>query len=281
MKFAIIVPARIASTRFPKKLLHEVHGKPVLLRTAGRIRAEAPEFPLHFAVDNEKLRRLLVDAGYSAMMTDPGHTCGTDRIAEANRTIGAEHVINGQADEPLVSGGQIRALARLIEGDALMATLGRPVRYEKEYLNPNHVKLVCDGLGHALYFSRAPSRTSATPTASSTPTRPGAAECSSTWACNARRGGGGYAGGGPLRPYGTLADGALRGGARDPAGGHLVQSRLRQCLTKEYEPMACMGRIGVDQVLEAVLRRAVPATPVVPHPRGPSPVRGATWTSVS
>lgn len=155
MKTAIIVPARVASTRFPQKLLHEVRGKPVILWTAERIRSEAPEFPLWFAVDNERLLDLLKGSGFEAVMTDVGHSCGTDRIAEANRSIGAEHVINVQADEPLVTGGQIRQLAELIAGDVPMATLGTPLKHEKDYSNPNHVKCVCDVHGHALIFSRS------------------------------------------------------------------------------------------------------------------------------
>ena len=156
MKLAILVPARVASTRFPQKLLHEIRGRPVLLWTADRIRGEAPEFPLYFAVDNQRLHEILSDNGYEALMTDPAHPCGTDRIAEANRTIGADYVINVQADEPLVTGDQIRQLADLIQGDAHMATLGTPLLYDKDYHNANHVKLVCDRRGHAIYFSRAP-----------------------------------------------------------------------------------------------------------------------------
>jgi 3-deoxy-manno-octulosonate cytidylyltransferase (CMP-KDO synthetase) len=156
MKTAIIVPARVASTRFPQKLLHPVRGKPVLLWTADRIRSEAPEFPLWFAVDSEPLRTLLAGAGYQVVMTDPAHPCGTDRIAEANRTIRADRVINVQADEPLVTGAQIRKLAELIAGDCEMATLGTPLKYERDYTNPNHVKLICDRRGRAIYFSRAP-----------------------------------------------------------------------------------------------------------------------------
>ena len=154
--FAIIVPARAASTRFPQKLLHQVQGKAVLLWTAERISSEAPEFPLWFAVDNEPMFDLLKADGYQVMMTDVNHACGTDRIAEANRSIGAEYVINVQADEPLVTGGQIRKLAELIQGEAEMATLGTPLKYEKDFTNPNHVKLICDELGYAIYFSRAP-----------------------------------------------------------------------------------------------------------------------------
>jgi 3-deoxy-manno-octulosonate cytidylyltransferase (CMP-KDO synthetase) len=156
MRFAVIVPARLASTRMPRKLLHPVMGKPVILWTAERIRGEAPEFPLCFAVDNDILKKLLEDAGYQALMTDSGHTCGTDRIAEANRLLQAEFVINVQGDEPTVTGGQIRQLAALIESDVAMATLGTPLGNEDDFLNPNHVKLVCDQNGHAIYFSRAP-----------------------------------------------------------------------------------------------------------------------------
>jgi 3-deoxy-manno-octulosonate cytidylyltransferase (CMP-KDO synthetase) len=156
MNVAIIVPARIGSTRFPKKLLHRIKGKPVIVWTADRIKREAPEFPLFFAVDHESLAEVLSKDGYEAIMTDPGHSCGTDRIAEANRRLQAKYVINVQADEPLVTGGQIRQLVDLIQRDTEIATLGSPVHYDKDYRNPNHVKLVCDEKGYAIYFSRAP-----------------------------------------------------------------------------------------------------------------------------
>jgi 3-deoxy-manno-octulosonate cytidylyltransferase (CMP-KDO synthetase) len=156
MKFAIIVPARLASTRFRQKMLYEVMGKPVILWTAERILSEAPEFPLFFAVDSDILQKLLTNAGFQTIMTDPAHACGTDRIAEANRTLKAEYVINVQGDEPTVTGDQIRQLATMITGDVAMATLGTPLRNAEDYLDPNHVKLVCDVNGHAITFSRAP-----------------------------------------------------------------------------------------------------------------------------
>jgi 3-deoxy-manno-octulosonate cytidylyltransferase (CMP-KDO synthetase) len=149
MNVAIIVPARIGSTRFPKKLLHRIKDKPVIVWTADRIKKEAPDLPLYFAVDHESLADVLRRDGYEAIMTDPAHTCGTDRIAEANRRLKARYVINVQADEPLVTGGQIRQLVELIQADTEMATLGTPVRYDKDYRNPNHVKLVCDEKGYA------------------------------------------------------------------------------------------------------------------------------------
>jgi 3-deoxy-manno-octulosonate cytidylyltransferase (CMP-KDO synthetase) len=152
---AIIVPCRLESTRFPRKLLHAIKGRPLLLWVAERIAREAPEFPLYFAVDHELLRDVVVPAGHRCIMTSAAHPSGTDRIAEANRTVGADFVINVQADEPLVTGAQIRALAKLIGGTVPMATLATPFRRIVDFYNPNQVKVVVRRDGRALYFSRS------------------------------------------------------------------------------------------------------------------------------
>jgi 3-deoxy-manno-octulosonate cytidylyltransferase (CMP-KDO synthetase) len=154
-KLAIIVPCRLESTRFPRKLLHEIRGRPLVLWVAERIAKESPEFPLYFAVDNELLETPLRAAGYRTIMTGVEHQSGTDRIAEANRTVKAEYVINVQADEPLVSGGQIRELARLIQGPVAMATLATVFKRIVDFYNPNQVKVVMRKDGRALYFSRS------------------------------------------------------------------------------------------------------------------------------
>jgi 3-deoxy-manno-octulosonate cytidylyltransferase (CMP-KDO synthetase) len=154
---AIIVPCRLESSRFPRKLLHKIKGRPLLQWVAARIKQEAPEFPLYFAVDHALLRDCVEAQGFKAIMTDAGHQSGTDRIAEANRTVGAEHVINVQADEPLVSAAQIRALADLIAGGAPMATLATPFRTAVDFNNPNQVKVVlAPATRRALFFSRSP-----------------------------------------------------------------------------------------------------------------------------
>lgn len=154
---AIIVPCRLESTRFPRKLLHNIKGRPLLLWVAERIRREAPEFPLWFAVDHELLRACVEGAGFRAVLTSAAHQSGTDRIAEANRTARADYIINVQADEPLVSGGQIRALARMLHAGAPMATLGTPFRRAEDFANPNQVKVVlAPAAKRALFFSRAP-----------------------------------------------------------------------------------------------------------------------------
>ncbi len=156
MKLAIIVPARLGSTRFQEKLLHPVAGKPVLLWTAERIRSEAPEYPLYFAVDDVRLVEVLAPQGFRTVLTSTDHPSGTDRIAEANRTIGAEIVLNVQGDEPLVRGEQIRALAALMTDGVAMGTLAQPFRNDAAFRDPNRVKVVLDQQGYALYFSRSP-----------------------------------------------------------------------------------------------------------------------------
>lgn len=152
---AIIVPCRLESTRFPRKLLHQIKGRPLVLWVADRITKEAPEFPLWFAVDDELLHDCVASAGFRAVMTSAAHQSGTDRIAEANRTVQADFVINVQADEPLVSGGQIRALAKLIQGAMPMATLATPFRRVVDFYNANQVKVVVRRDGRALFFSRS------------------------------------------------------------------------------------------------------------------------------
>jgi len=155
-RIAIIVPCRLESKRFPRKLLHKIKGKPLLCWVAERIVQVAPNLDLWFAVDDPLLEACLAPGAYRTVMTRVDHASGTDRIAEANRTVNADHVINVQADEPLVSVGQIGLLSSLIAGPADMATLATPFKTVADFRNPNQVKVVCDQKGSALYFSRSP-----------------------------------------------------------------------------------------------------------------------------
>ncbi|MDX2185922.1 MAG: 3-deoxy-manno-octulosonate cytidylyltransferase [Opitutaceae bacterium] len=154
-ELALIVPCRLESTRFPRKLLHLIHGKPLVLWVAERVRTQCPEIPVWFAVDDALLARPLEAAGFQVLMTRRDHVSGTDRLAEANRSVGASFIINVQADEPLVTGSQIRELARLIRGNVAMATLATPFSKAEDFANPNQVKVVMRGDGRALYFSRS------------------------------------------------------------------------------------------------------------------------------
>jgi len=153
---AIIVPCRLESTRFPRKLLHPIRGKPLVRWVAERITAQMPELPLYFAVDDPLLAGALEPHGFRTIATATIHQSGTDRLAEANRTVGARFVLNVQADEPLVSRAQLQALADLIHGDAPLATLATRFRRAEDFANPNQVKVVLSQQGRALYFSRSP-----------------------------------------------------------------------------------------------------------------------------
>ncbi len=154
---AIIVPCRLESTRFPRKLLHRVKGKALLQWVAERITTAAPEFPLYFAIDDDRLREPLAAGGFQTILTSASHASGTDRIAEANRTVKADFVVNVQADEPLVSRSQILKLAEAIQADAPMATLATPFRTSADFANPNQVKVVLARASRrALFFSRSP-----------------------------------------------------------------------------------------------------------------------------
>jgi len=154
---AIIVPCRLESTRFPRKLLHRVRGKPLLRWVADRIVSQVPEIPVYFAIDDDLLQEAFAGGKFSVIKTSRAHATGTDRIAEANRTIRADFVVNVQADEPLVSAAQIRSLAALIREDAPMATLATPFRTAADFANPSQVKVVLARASRrALFFSRSP-----------------------------------------------------------------------------------------------------------------------------
>ena len=153
---AVIVPARLQSVRFPRKLLHEIRARPLILWTADRLAEVCPDYPVVFAVEDVELEDLLTREGLDVFRTKAGHPSGTDRIAEVNQSLGARYVLNVQADEPLVTRRQIELLAGLIHSGADMATLAFPFSSQADFNNPNCVKAVLDAKGHALYFSRSP-----------------------------------------------------------------------------------------------------------------------------
>ena len=152
----IIVPARLESSRLERKLLYEINGKPLIIWTAERIKSEAPDFSLFFAVDSSELSECLKSYGFDSILTRADHPSGTDRIAEANETINAEWVINVQGDEPLIQASQIQTLAASLAEGHLMATLATPFTGPEAFYNPNAVKVVRSLNGNALYFSRSP-----------------------------------------------------------------------------------------------------------------------------
>lgn len=152
----LIVPARLGSTRFPRKLLHDFRGVPLIVAVGRRLQEQAPEYPLIFAVDGEELAETLAAHGFDAVITDPDHQSGTDRIAEVARLRNPARVINVQGDEPLVLREHIELLTALLQrNEAPMVTLATPFPPTGNPDNPNEVKVVFNQRGKALYFSRS------------------------------------------------------------------------------------------------------------------------------
>jgi 3-deoxy-manno-octulosonate cytidylyltransferase (CMP-KDO synthetase) len=156
LECAIVVPARLGSQRFPRKLLQEVHGRPLILWTADNLQRIAPGVPLFFAVAEDELARVLEKAGHTCIMSDPDLPSGTDRIAIANREIKARQVVNVQADEPILAAEHVSQLFDVLNSGPDVATLATPFLDKADFLDPNKVKAVVAKNGRALYFSRSP-----------------------------------------------------------------------------------------------------------------------------
>ncbi len=132
----------------------------MVVRVAERAR-ESGARRVCVASDHEAILRAVQGAGFEAILTRMDHASGTDRIAEACERLRLPAdtlVVNVQADEPLVEPGLIRAVAMLLEAtpEAAIATACHPIHDERDFFNPNVVKVVLDAKGFARYFSRAP-----------------------------------------------------------------------------------------------------------------------------
>ena len=158
--FKVVIPARLGSTRLPRKVLRPLSGKPLLQWVWEAAQASAAQQVIIAADDAEVLDACRA-FGADARLTAASHQSGTDRIDEIAQAAGWSDdtlVVNLQGDEPLMPPALIRQAAELLAGDAGadIATLCHPLHAREEWLNPNVVKLVTDSFGYALYFSRAP-----------------------------------------------------------------------------------------------------------------------------
>ncbi len=157
--FHVLIPARLESTRLPRKALADLGGRALIVRVVERAHA-AGALSVHVATDSDEIAASVESAGGSVVRTAASHDSGTSRLAEAVERLGLEddaRVVNVQGDEPAVPIACIRQLAALLNArtDAEMATLWTPIETLEEWRDPNVVKLVADASGNALYFSRA------------------------------------------------------------------------------------------------------------------------------
>lgn len=158
--FRVVIPARMASTRLPGKMLADVAGRPLVARVAERAR-ESGASDVVIATDHADIERAVTALGWKACRTSPDHATGTDRLAEAVALLDYDEeaiVVNVQGDEPLIDPGLVRAVASALADDriAAIATAVHPLDSAAAFFDPNVVKVVLDAQRRALYFSRAP-----------------------------------------------------------------------------------------------------------------------------
>ncbi|PAF48320.1 3-deoxy-manno-octulosonate cytidylyltransferase [Helicobacter sp. 12S02232-10] len=151
----IIIPARLHSTRFPQKILVPINGVPMIIATAYNAQ-KVDEVVV--ACDNEEVLAICKNHKIKAVLTSPHHSSGTDRCAEAARSLGLkkdEIIINVQGDEPFLETQVISLLKEKMKDAPFMATCAKII--EKSKINDtNLVKVVRAHSGEAIYFSRLP-----------------------------------------------------------------------------------------------------------------------------
>ncbi len=158
MKAEVVIPARLASTRLPEKMLLAETGKPLIQHTyEAAIRASRP-VGVTVAVDHSSIYDVVVGFGGKVMMTDPNAPSGTDRVAEVARARSdIDAIINVQGDEPEMDPAAIDLCVELLEKNpqAAIATLATPIRSRTALEDPACVKVILDHQGRAIYFSRS------------------------------------------------------------------------------------------------------------------------------
>ena len=156
--FTVVVPARRASSRLPEKMLADLGGAPMIVR-ALQCAARSGAARVVAATDDDEIASAAQGAGFAAVKTG-AHDSGSSRVCEAAEILqmrGDDIVVNLQGDEPFMEPEHLSELAALLaEKNPACATLARPLRKAEEFWDAGTVKVVLDGDGFALYFSRAP-----------------------------------------------------------------------------------------------------------------------------
>ena len=159
MKIIAVIPARYASTRFPAKLMQDLGGKTVILRTYEATVATKLFDDVFVVTDSDLIFDEIVKHGGKAIMSIKEHESGSDRIAEAIANLEVDIVVNVQGDEPFTEAGPLEQVLSVFKNDEDrkidLASLMREITDEDEINNPNNVKVVVDQSQFALYFSRS------------------------------------------------------------------------------------------------------------------------------
>ena len=159
MKIIAVIPARYASIRFPGKLMQDLGGKTVILRTYEAAQQSNLFNDVFVVTDSDLIYDEIVSNGGKAIMSIKKHESGSDRIAEAIENLDVDIVVNVQGDEPFINTEALEKLIAVYKNDTEkkvdLASLMCEITDESEISNPNNVKVVVDQYGFALYFSRS------------------------------------------------------------------------------------------------------------------------------
>ena len=160
LKIIAMIPARYAATRFPGKLMQDLHGKSVILRTYEAAKSTNLFDEVYVVTDSDVIFSEISGNGGKAIMSRKEHECGSDRIAEAVEEMDVDIVVNVQGDEPMIDTESLRKLLEVFRGkdaDIIdLASLKAPLKEKKDIDNPNNVKVITNKDNLALYFSRSP-----------------------------------------------------------------------------------------------------------------------------
>ncbi len=153
MKIAAVIPARLESTRLPGKSLCDIAGMPMVIHTCLRTAMSQYIDEVYLATDSHKIRSVAEGYGVKVIMTSPDHSNGSERTAEAAKSISADVIVNVQGDEPLVYPQHISQIVYpFIRGDQVDLTIG--VTQFSQYNSPGDIKAVMNEKGEVMYCSR-------------------------------------------------------------------------------------------------------------------------------
>ena len=155
MRAVAVIPARLASTRMPRKMLREIGGKPLVGWVYEAVRSSPLLDEVIIATDSEEIVSVCRSHGWKVQMTSADHRSGTERVHEISQSVDADIYLNVQGDEPLTRTEHIAGLIELMRDPGVQVGTLKTRAAAADIDNPSAVKVVTDSVGRALYFSRA------------------------------------------------------------------------------------------------------------------------------
>lgn len=159
MKIIAMIPARYQASRFPGKLMKDLGGKPVIVRTYEAALNTNLFDDVFIVTDSDVIFKTIENAGGKAIMSQKEHECGSDRIAEAVESMDVDIVINVQGDEPFIDEISLSKLIQVFKEDTKqevdLASLKVQITDQEDIQNSNNVKVITDVNNLAIYFSRS------------------------------------------------------------------------------------------------------------------------------